>query len=223
MSISRSDALQAVPSLGLDCVRRWPSREAKEWAARFLEKSKTCEQVAAIVAVGSAVRKASYAADVDFVYLFDAPKPEIELPPIDVDVRGYPRNQANQLIASGHELLGWAIMLGCLVFERDSCWTELHARWKNDVPLPSAEVSRERAARADQHWRHLNSIGDCDAAIEQRVSSLTHLARAILVEAGVYPASRPELSRQLIQIGQVPIATELDEALKERERLNSRA
>jgi hypothetical protein len=155
------------------------------------------------------------------VYLFDEPRPPLERPPIDVDVRGYARNQADRLIASGHELLGWAINFGCLAFERDACWTNLRTRWKGNVPLPSAAASRERAARAEQNWRELCAIGDDDAAMEQRISMLTHLARAVLIEAGIYPASRPELPLQLAGIDCGVLTTEFDEILKEREQLAS--
>ena len=43
---------------------------------------------------------------------------------------------------------------------------------------------------------------------------LTHLARGRLVEAGVYPTSRPELAEQLQSIGQFDLANKLAEAIE---------
>ena len=40
-------------------------------------------------------------------------------------------------------------------------------------------------------------IGDVDAALEQAISYLTHLAWADLLERGIFPASRRELPGQL--------------------------
>lgn len=58
--------------------------------------------------------------------------------------------------------------------------------------------------------------GDEDAMLDLTVSYLTHLARAVLAENGVYPASRPELPGQLSQIGQVELAARLPDALAAR-------
>jgi hypothetical protein len=52
--------------------------------------------------------------------------------------------------------------------------------------------------------------GDADASQEQAVSYLTHLARAELLDRGIYPASRPELPSQLRAIGSFQTAEWLD-------------
>ena len=58
--------------------------------------------------------------------------------------------------------------------------------------------------------------GGQDVATENYVSMLTHLARATLSDAGVLPRSRPELADQLRQIGEVPLADRLADALVQR-------
>jgi hypothetical protein len=45
---------------------------------------------------------------------------------------------------------------------------------------------------------------------------LTHRARAALLRAGVFPASRPELPAQLRQIRESTLAKDLEAALKDR-------
>jgi hypothetical protein len=61
--------------------------------------------------------------------------------------------------------------------------------------------------------RQMRDIGDHDAANELAVSLLTHLARAILIDRGVYPASRPELVAQLREAGDAELASALARAL----------
>ena len=60
------------------------------------------------------------------------------------------------------------------------------------------------------------AAGDRDAAAELRASMLTHLARAALSGAAVFPQSRPELPGQLRGIGEQALADQLDEALAQR-------
>ena len=49
-------------------------------------------------------------------------------------------------------------------------------------------------------------IGDVCAAHEQALTYLTHIARAELLDKKVYPASRPELPKQLRMVGEHGIA-----------------
>jgi hypothetical protein len=57
-------------------------------------------------------------------------------------------------------------------------------------------------------------FGDADAAHEQAASYLTHLARAELLDRGIYPASRPEMASQLRAISSNQIAEQLDSLLQ---------
>ena len=86
--------------------------------------------------------------------------------------------------------------------------------WSNNLPFPSAEVARKRADVTKQRIQELVKIGDMEAALEQRISYYTHLARAALIEHGVYPASRPELPTQLRATGEVKLADEFGKLLK---------
>jgi hypothetical protein len=56
-------------------------------------------------------------------------------------------------------------------------------------------------------------MGDLDAAHEQALSYFTHIARAELIDRGVYPASRPELPKQLRSIGDSRLAHSLEQLL----------
>ncbi|HEX2205484.1 MAG TPA: hypothetical protein VHG91_19390, partial [Longimicrobium sp.] len=141
---------------------------------------------------------------------------DLPVPPLDVDVRGYERATVDEEIARGHEVLGWAVRFGVALWERDGFWSTLAERWRGRLPLPSAEAAEERAARAHRFSGELRAAGDEDAAREEWTTALTQRARARLIRAGVFPASRPELPEQLIAIGERGLAAELFDLLERR-------
>jgi hypothetical protein len=65
-------------------------------------------------------------------------------------------------------------------------------------------------------YRQLLKIGDAEAALEQRITLLTHLAWERLLRAGIHPASRPELAQQLRAVGEMELAADLADALSTR-------
>ena len=80
--------------------------------------------------------------------------------------------------------------------------------------------SRAAATLTRLDLEEMREMGDEEAAAELDVSYQTHCARALLSEAGVYPASRPELSGQLISLGAVEQARRLTAALAARRRFS---
>lgn len=200
----------------LKCVRKWPSKTAREWCESFVSEASSQSNIDAIVAVGSAIRDVSEIADIDLVVIYSHSKPNFNNLPIDVDIRVYERKKVQKLLSKGHDLLGWSIKLGCVVYERNLYWTKLRSHWINRLPLPSIEQAMARAARTKKLYLNLCAVGDKDAAAEQFVSMLTHLARARLIEAGVFPASRRELEEQLRSIGEKDLAEKLTDALNRR-------
>lgn len=200
-------------------IRSWPSPDAREWTRRMVQKACENPAVLAVVAIGSAVREVNAAQDVDFLLVHTPGEPPMLGPlPLDVDVRAYDAATVDDRIASGHDLLGWAVQFGVLLCERQQYWTCLSEQWTDRVPLPSPDKATERAIRARNLTEDLRIAGDWEAAAEQYVIWLTQDARARLIRAGVYPASRPELAGQLRQIGAYAEADVLDSALADRLR-----
>ena len=177
--------------------------------------------VLTVVAIGSAVRVAEAADDVDFLIVHESEEtPRLGPLPLDVDIIAYPAALVDDKLDAGHDLLGWAVQFGVPVYERQRFWSCLTARWIKRVPLPSLDQTTERAARARRLTEELRAVGDLEAAAEQNVWWLTQDARARLIRAGIYPASRPELAEQLRGIGAYPQADELDAALTDRLRMS---
>jgi hypothetical protein len=120
----------------------------------------------------------------------------------------------DQKLPEGDDLLGWALRYGHAIFDRDHYWAGLLAKWASQLPFPSPELSIRRALRFERFARELMLIGDLDATLDQVIGMLTHRSRAALLQARVYPASRPELPAQLRGIGQWRLAESLECALQ---------
>jgi predicted nucleotidyltransferase len=214
---SASDALTKQigdGSISLGAIRRWPSKKARDWARRYAALATSSGRVDAIVAIGSAVRgKVHEKSDLDLVVIFHGEAPPLTDAPIDVDVRQFVRDEVEQLLASGHDLLGWAVRYGVPVLDRGGYWASLVCRWRERLHLPSAAIAEERSRRAERTARELLASGDDEAALEMAVAALTHRARARLISAGVYPASRLELPEQLRDIGELELGERLLAAL----------
>lgn len=171
----------------------------------------------AVIAVGSAIRPGVASEDLDLIVLCRDRRLFKERAPIEVDLRSFDMNHVERAIEDGQDLLTWSVRFGQPLFDPDHAWEGIVARWKNCLPLPDAKVARARASTALAHLEDMRAIGDDDAVVELKVSHLTHLARAFLAEAGVYPASRPELPNQLRQVGEAELADKLEEALLKRD------
>lgn len=201
-----------------NAVRRWPTDAARRWVAKAVDRAVDSPNVVAIVAVGSAIRPVATSEDVDLFVIYNEHRPSFGRHPIEVDIRYYEAETIDALIRRRHDYVLWTLQFGIPVFERDHFWSGLQAAWRNRLPLPSADEAEAREARALNLLDELVQIGDDDAVLEQRIAMLTHRARAKLLRRSVFPASRPELPMQLREIGELALATQLADALKERDR-----
>ncbi|MCY3765327.1 MAG: hypothetical protein OXH06_07855 [Gemmatimonadetes bacterium] len=203
----------------LESVEKWPSVAAKEWVEQLIQMACDRADILAIVAFGSIVRNVSHSADVDLLYVYESEKPAFVTPPLDVDIKAYCKADVESLVARGQELLCWSIRFGTVLHQKDRYWSDIQQTWTRHLPLPSAAVAEKRAERARRLLDDLRVIGDDDAVQEQSITMLTHQARACLIRARVFPASRPELPKQLRSIGELEIASRLTDALQKRRDL----
>ena len=199
-----------------ECLGRWPSEKARNWVEAFVLTARQDEATEAVVLLGSMVRPVSQVEDADIIHVFRRKKILLAGRPLDVDLWSYSAAYVPELIAGGNDILGWAIKFGYLLCEKNRYWTSLREAWLTRLPFPSAKVALERARRAGELREELRRMGDADAADEERLTELTHLARARLLSREVYPASRPELPDQLRSIGESGLARLLSGALRKR-------
>ena len=198
---------------------RWPDSAAEAWTVTTVEDADNCVAIAAVVATGSAVRDVEHSDDLDLVVVYRTQRPELSRPPISIDLRQYEQADVLQKLAEGHDYLTWTVRYGRILFERDRWWTQLQADWTSRLLLPSVDECRKRAQKAERLYNELRAAGDAFAASELHLSMVTHLSRAALSNAGVFPKSRPELAQQLRSIGEGELADALVRALIERNSL----
>jgi hypothetical protein len=197
-------------------IKRWPTRNAQRWFRQFLSDAAEDTNVVAVIAIGSAVRDSVDCDDLDIIAICRSKAAFDYRAPIEVDLRSFEATSVEEELESGDDLLGWSVRFGKVLFERNRYWTKVWERWCDRIRLPSAEVARARAETTEAQMQEMLKIGDQRAADELNLSRLTHLARAALSDAGVYPASRPELPSQLDEIEASLLAQDLRAALARR-------
>jgi hypothetical protein len=151
--------------------------------------------------------------DFDLAILFRGERPSIKAP-IEVDIRMYPFESAEERLAEGHEIIGWAMKFGTALYDPESAWESLRIKFADRVPLPSASDAAERARQSLSRAREMLDVGDDSAADDLILAAATQLARERLIGSGVFPASRPELPGQLRAIRpRDPLAQILEDAM----------
>jgi hypothetical protein len=194
-------------------VLRWPTGRSKDWTRAFVSSAKKNSNIVAIVAIGSAVRPGVSSTDLDLLVLFDGLDSLNASPPIEVDLRVYALPGIEDKLGKGHDLLTWSVKFGRVLYQRHDFWDKLVRSWCYRLPLPSAKLARERAAVVYRHLAEFLKLGDENAAREQAISYLTHLVRAELLERRIFPASRPELAKQLRAVDDSELAEKLERVL----------
>lgn len=197
----------------IDRVLRWPTKRSKDWTLSFVSTAWRDPNIIAIVAIGSAVRPNVSSTDLDLLTLYTGLKSLKVTPPIEVDLRTYSLAGIEDKLRGGHDLLTWSVKFGRVLYQRGDFWDTLVDSWRFRLPLPSANRARERAVVVYRHLREMLDVGDAQAAREQAISYLTHLVRADLLDRGIYPASRPELTQQMREAGGSDIAQSLEQLL----------
>ena len=203
------------------CIQRWPTQRAREWVDGFLRRARKDTNTLAVVVVGSAVRKDVASEDLDLIVVCTNPRSFRERAPLEVDLRAFGTADVDAKIEEGNDLLGWAVMYGRPILDRDGTWHRIVKRWSGHVPLPDPAVAGARAKRIRKRMMEMRKMGDDEAAVELEVSYLTHCARGTLAKAGVYAASRPELPDQLRLVGKQRLADRVANALEARARLRA--
>ena len=161
-------------------ILRWPTPRSKRWTDSFLESTRTNPNIMAVVATGSAVRPEVTANDLDLVVICNEPKDLQVTRPMEVDLRVYCARDVGGQIRNGHDVLGWAVKFGRVLFQRCGFWNRIVDCWRGDLPLPASDIARKRAEDTYRRLSKVYELGDSSAAREQAVSYLTHLAWAAL-------------------------------------------
>ncbi len=199
-----------------DAIRRWPAAGVRNWVTAFLERARRDPNIAAVVAIGSAVRPGVDSDDLDLIVCCHDARLLHERAPPAIDLRSRNLLDADREIARGGDLLIWAVRFGKPLLDKAGGWQSVLRRWEGHLPLPDPAVSLEHANALRRHVETMRAAGDRDAFNELNLSYLSHHARAALASAGIHPASRPELPGQLRELGDTALAARLEAALAKR-------
>jgi hypothetical protein len=108
-------------------------------------------------------------------------------------------------LQSGEDFEIWCVRLGIPLYD-DGQWARIVAS-DEAKQWPRWELKVSHGARRLFLAGNLLEMGDNEAAAEELVYTLGHIARALLLQAGVFPLSRPELAGQLRALGYPHLAT----------------
>lgn len=162
-----------------------------------------------LVLVGSYARgKATTGlSDVDVLIVGDE---VVDSVPDAVHVVRLSRDQLVERLEQGDDFAQWALRFGVPLTCRKQ-WTERAEELLRSAPWPSVDRKLRQLGRRVSVVEDLVRMGDGDAAREEVGVALNLASRALLLGAGVFPLSTPELLDQLSAIGENGLATALAE------------
>jgi hypothetical protein len=220
----------------------WPrgTSSTDEWTRRMLgdriraERNQTPEQLVAtgrllaralelgaegFALTGSTARcKRTSISDLDYHVI--GPRPNLSDMPGDVDVVSTSAKCFLEKLLSGDDFAQWTLRYGCIL--HDTGVMREGIRLITDKQLwPDARRKLDRLADLRREADRLVCMGDRDAAQDQLRATLTSAARALLLEANVFPLARRELPGQLERIGHRPLARALDASIYQTLELTS--
>jgi predicted nucleotidyltransferase len=176
---------------------------------RFLQRTlENARHADCVVLVGSVARgtRMDATGDLDILVVNgDAPKllhPGVQTTLMTLEA-------LEERVLTGDDFAQWALRFGVSV-RGHSRWTELRERLLKHAPWPDSDAKRAQARKRLVHATELLEMDDASAAQEELLYGISHLARASLLEAGVYPLSRPEMGGQLLKVGAHELAKLLD-------------
>ncbi|MHB0886115.1 MAG: nucleotidyltransferase domain-containing protein [Bacillota bacterium] len=164
---------------------------------------------ASVIVLGSVARgRQTPNSDIDFLVLTKS-STRRWVPPIDVHLHLETRDEFLSRLRRGEDFEAWAVRFGVTVSDPSGWWESTRLNpdlrriwpdWRNKV-----DQAEKRRRLAEQ----LLEDGDIEGAAEEYLMSASHLARAVLQKAGVFPLSRPEMPGQLDVLGQADLSRAL--------------
>jgi predicted nucleotidyltransferase len=164
-----------------------------------------------VVLVGSVARgRSTEESDVDFLVVGERRlETTSSLPRFHVQASS--ENDFVRNLALGEDFEAWSVRFGLPLYDSGP-WARILRSAEASV-WPKWQAKIPHAARRLFMANALLKMGDADAATEETVYALCHVARALLLRAGVFPLSRPELAEQVNALGYSRLA-QLHEELR---------
>lgn len=116
-------------------------------------------------------------------------------------------------LRAGDDYVQWTLRHGCILLDRTGIFRSGSRALVEERLWPDPARKRARLPAHRLHAERLIAAGDEDAAQEQLRAALTSAARAVLLNAGVFPLSRNELPDQLRSVGAAALADALQSSI----------
>jgi hypothetical protein len=166
----------------------------------------------AFALTGSTARRQRTAIS-DLDYHVIGPRPSRAGLADEVDIVATDAGRFWEKLRAGDDYVQWTLRFGCVLFDRTGIFREGLRVLSSERLWPDTSRKRARLPVHRRHAERLIDLGDCDAAQEQVRAALTAAARAVLLDADVFPLSRTELPEQLQAIGRTRLASALRAAI----------
>lgn len=165
-----------------------------------------------VVLIGSVARgTANEQSDVDILVISEGNPHKVQSDP-PAHVQYFTRTQFLERLGAGDDFAAWCVRYGA-VLEDTEGWAHLLVSVEAKV-WPDWRRKLPHATRRLHLAASMFRLGDLDAASEETLYLLTHLGRALLLRAGLFPLSRPEMPEQLESIGHPALARLIREFLR---------
>lgn len=184
---------------GNECVKGVVDRVAGSLRERGVLDEST------IVLIGSASRGTmTDRSDVDLLVITPCAVPRMTVP-VNVHVHLETRAGFTSGLQKGDDFRAWALRFGQVVHDPSGWWGTVSGG-ADSLPWPDWFRKLQHAKKRIRMGKELIGDGDLDAAQEEYLMAVSHLARAILLKSGVFPLSRAEMPAQLNALGYTALA-----------------
>jgi hypothetical protein len=152
-----------------------------------------------VILIGSVARSTHTSqSDLDLLVIGDQP-PVVERHPDRLHVQALTTKQFTERLRAGDDFAAWCVRYG-VPLATSSGWLEIVG--SSDAAIwPDWHKKIRHAARRLTLAATLLETGDILAAAEEMLYAVSHTARAILLENGIFPLSRPEIISQVRDTG----------------------
>jgi hypothetical protein len=135
-------------------------------------------------------------------------RPDLSDLPGDIDVVATSAERLRKQLIEGDDFAQWTLRYGCILYDAGVMREGVRLIVEEQL-WPSSDRKLRAIADHRREVERLIAMGDRDAAQEQVRATLTTAARGLLLETGVFPLARSELSGQLKKAGYEPLAEAL--------------
>jgi Nucleotidyltransferase domain len=171
----------------------------------FMESIRGNEEDLSVVLVGSVARHTqSENSDIDLLVISRRPFEGLSIPSRVHLMRSTYDDFLKQL-ELGEDFEAWSVRLGVVVHD-NGIWSEILTRPESKT-WPGWQKKVVHGARRLFLANKLIETGDLEAATEEMLYAVGHIARGFLLKADVFPLSRPELEEQIEALGYPHIAS----------------